>query len=590
MLISATENIDETPSGMLLHGIMSSIAEFYSRNLATEVSKGMGQKAASGGTNGKAPLGYLNVRTRDELGRDMATVQLDPQRAALVKWAFEAYATGNFSTITLREELIDRGLTTLPTPKRPAKPPALSTIHRMLTNPYYKGDVTFRGTSYDGMHEPLVSPEIWYRVQHVLTAHHVSGEKTQAHDHYLKGSLYCGQCSSRLILTNAKSRRGTIYPYFICAGRHAKRTPCQQKAMHVVDIETAVEDYYQRIQIPDHIIAALRDLLTRQFNQLHDTQQQERRTLTAERDQLRDERTKLLQAHYAGAVPLDLLKTEQDRIARRTAHLDARIDAGDSEYDQARAHLEDCLALAGNCHAIYMSIDDSLRRIANQAFFERILITDDDDTINAEPGTPFDALFSPEVQAHALITQDHNKKVDVQTLGDEGLNIDHVVDLRREFENPCPHLKTLSLRRSRGFYNHDQRSSEPTVSDSRGRVVRSLGMAQTLLRPEQVDDLVAQYREGATLVELASVFGVNRRTVATHLTRREVTIRRGRFDPSRIHEAADLYLSGLTLVEVGMKVGAGPQAVRRALASHGVVIRPGGRCGSRITASTAVGG
>ena len=58
-------------------------------------------------------------------------------------------------------------------------------------------------------------------------------------------------------------------------------------------------------------------------------------------------------------------------------------------------------------------------------------------------------------------------------------------------------------------------------------MVRSLGMAQTLLRPEQVDDLVAQYREGATLVELASRFGVNRRTVAMHLTRREVTIRAG---------------------------------------------------------------
>ncbi|MFJ7738940.1 recombinase family protein, partial [Lysinibacillus sp. NPDC097287] len=32
-LVSVTENIDETPSGMLMHGIMSSIAEFYSRNL-----------------------------------------------------------------------------------------------------------------------------------------------------------------------------------------------------------------------------------------------------------------------------------------------------------------------------------------------------------------------------------------------------------------------------------------------------------------------------------------------------------------------------------------------------------------------------
>lgn len=65
------------------------------------------------------------------------------------------------------------------------------------------------------------------------------------------------------------------------------------------------------------------------------------------REKLRDERTKLLQAHYAGAVPLDLLKTEQDRIGHRIAFLDARIEAGEIEYDQARAHLDDCLALAG---------------------------------------------------------------------------------------------------------------------------------------------------------------------------------------------------------------------------------------------------
>ena len=38
-LVSATESIDQTPSGMLVHGIMSSITEFYSRNLATEVTR-----------------------------------------------------------------------------------------------------------------------------------------------------------------------------------------------------------------------------------------------------------------------------------------------------------------------------------------------------------------------------------------------------------------------------------------------------------------------------------------------------------------------------------------------------------------------
>jgi DNA invertase Pin-like site-specific DNA recombinase len=47
-LVSCTESIDESPSGILLHGIMSAIAEFYSRNLANEVMKGLVHKAKNG--------------------------------------------------------------------------------------------------------------------------------------------------------------------------------------------------------------------------------------------------------------------------------------------------------------------------------------------------------------------------------------------------------------------------------------------------------------------------------------------------------------------------------------------------------------
>ncbi len=60
-LVSATENIDETPSGKLLHGIMATIAEFHSGNLANEVAKGMIQKAKSGGTVNRAAIGYHNT-------------------------------------------------------------------------------------------------------------------------------------------------------------------------------------------------------------------------------------------------------------------------------------------------------------------------------------------------------------------------------------------------------------------------------------------------------------------------------------------------------------------------------------------------
>ena len=145
----------------------------------------------------------------------------------------------------------------------------------------------------------------------------------------------------------------------MCSGRHSKRTDCIRKAMPVTEIEQKVEDYYRRVQIPEHVVTALRQMLTHQFDALHTASKNERRILIAERDKLRDERRSLLHAHHAGAVPLDLLKEEQDHLARRLAFLDSRIDAGQIEYEQAKAHLDDCLALAGDAHAIYMSLDDS---------------------------------------------------------------------------------------------------------------------------------------------------------------------------------------------------------------------------------------
>ena len=102
-LVSTSENIDETPSGMLMHGIMSSIAEFYSRNLANEVTKGLVQKASLGGTVSRAPLGYRNVHVTDELGRVNRTVEIDPERAHLITWAFYRYAEGDCSLSIMRQ-------------------------------------------------------------------------------------------------------------------------------------------------------------------------------------------------------------------------------------------------------------------------------------------------------------------------------------------------------------------------------------------------------------------------------------------------------------------------------------------------------
>src|SRR5204863_1204956 len=101
-------------------------------------------------------IGYLNVGRRLEGGNEIRTVAIDPDRAPLVQWAFETYATGQWTLTSLTEALQAKGLKALP---HGGKVPGLvqrSHVGTMLTNRYYLGQVTFRGTEYEGLHQPLV--------------------------------------------------------------------------------------------------------------------------------------------------------------------------------------------------------------------------------------------------------------------------------------------------------------------------------------------------------------------------------------------------------------------------------------------------
>jgi site-specific DNA recombinase len=413
-LVSVSENIDETPSGMLMHGIMSSIAEFYSRNLANEVTKGMVQKAILGGTVTRAPLGYKNIHLTDELGRINRTVQVDPERARLITWAFYRYAEGDCSLSILLEQLTARGLTTRPTPKWPARPLTITTLHKLLHNPYYKGQVHYKGVCYDGAHEPLVDPGTWQQVQDLLAANNIAGTHQRTNLHYLRGSVYCGTCGSRLMLTTAKNRWGTTYPYLICSGRTRKTTSCQRQAMPVDLIEELIEEEYRTIALSPELRDSIEELILEDFDTLQETAADERRDLEAQRTVLTAQRQKLLDAHYAGAIPLDLLKTEQERIAAQLGHIGQQLTDADQNYEQARQMLADCLDLSRDCHMAYLQATDPTRRLFNQAFFSKIYIDEDDDTrertVRVDYNQPFDDLLARLITArvhHDLQKQDH---------------------------------------------------------------------------------------------------------------------------------------------------------------------------------------
>jgi len=351
-LISTTENIDQTPGGILLHGIMSSIAEFYSRNLASEVVKGLSQKARAGGTIGRAPLGYLNKQGRDEHGREARWVDIDPVRGPLITQAFTEYATDRWTLSTLTSHLTAQGLTTVPTPNRPSHPLGHNKLLAILRNPYYRGIVTYQGVQYPGKHQPLIDDATWQRVQTILNQHR-HGERQRIHNHHLKTTIRCGQCGGRLIVHNAKARNGQIYPYFVCSYRQRHRDQCSFKAVLIDEVDIAIADLYHHIHITPEDRQAIEKYLRLELDHIYARQHTHTQQLTTQARKLKTQQAKLLEAHYADAIPLDLLKTEQARLTRELDHITRELATLTADRERVEQHLGEALTLLEHCHHLY---------------------------------------------------------------------------------------------------------------------------------------------------------------------------------------------------------------------------------------------
>jgi len=378
-LVSASESIDNTPSGMLLHGIMSSIAEFYSQNLATEVKKGMGEKVKSGGTVGKAPLGYINVRRIDEKGREERTVELDPERAPLIKQAFEEYATGEWSISNLAEYLNSLGLNTRATPKMPSRPLSKSFVEKMLKNPYYAGVIRYNGVEYDGAHEAIIDLDMFNNVQAIIASHH-NGERNREHPHFLKGLLYCKKCGSKMIVTYAKSRTGNIYPYYICAGRHRTKTNnkmCDMRAILIDEAEFQIGRIMKGVTIKPSERILLESELQGYINKEEEQFKLELDSLRREKERLEHRQEKLLEAHFNDAIPLSLMKREQQAISKQLAAVEHEIKARSTTFTEIKANLSLAFDLLEDCGKTYNQANDGIKRLMLQAMFEKIWINEE---------------------------------------------------------------------------------------------------------------------------------------------------------------------------------------------------------------------
>ncbi|TAJ36857.1 MAG: recombinase family protein [Reyranella sp.] len=193
----AHDNLDmKSRGGRLAADIQAVVAADYVRNLREETRKGLRGRLKQGLLPRAAPLGYQNN------GKGKAKT-IDPIVGPLVRLAFELYASRQHSFKTLRKELHREGLTT-----KNGSPLNLCSITAMLRNPFYAGVIRLKSTGehFPGIHEPLISADLFQEVQNVL-----DGKLTisvSKHEFLYRRLLKCGLCGTTLI---GERQKGHVY-------------------------------------------------------------------------------------------------------------------------------------------------------------------------------------------------------------------------------------------------------------------------------------------------------------------------------------------------------------------------------------------
>ena len=216
-VVSITEQAEDTSTGRLLEGIIESVDEFYSENLAQEVLRGMREAASRGfWVASRTPYGYNRVMVQDG-PKKRPTLEPDPTTTPILKRIFDMAEAGRGMTDITRT-LNDEGIAS-PAGKLWGK----TSVHAVLKNEVYTGALVWGAKAKDNA-EPvrvdkafpgIISKAQFRRVNKLMRsrAPKVSHPRRVGSSYLLSGLVKCKTCNRALSGQDSKSGQ---FSYYVC--------------------------------------------------------------------------------------------------------------------------------------------------------------------------------------------------------------------------------------------------------------------------------------------------------------------------------------------------------------------------------------
>ena len=310
-VISMNEQIDDSPTGKLLEGIIEAIDEFYSANLAQDTKRGQKENASRGfRSGGTSPIGYKVKRVKDG-HNERTTLEIDENYAPIIRRIFSMCLEG-MGAKEIVKILNDEGLLT-----NLGKSWSKNHVYYILKNEVYTGTLLWNKRTrnvenkpddvvrIENSHEPIVDRETFQKVQEVLKfrSPKVTKPRTINSRFLLSGFIYCGKCGYGMIGTSGKSSQ---FHYYACQNycKRGKKV-CDAKSFSKENLEVFVVDRLKDAILTEENLAELVHLTNKELNSSKVENEDKLATIEAQLDQHKERLHKLYDALETGKISLD---------------------------------------------------------------------------------------------------------------------------------------------------------------------------------------------------------------------------------------------------------------------------------------------
>ena len=247
-LLSATENIPDTPEGIILESLLEGMNQYYSVELSQKIKRGMKETRLKGlYQGGGLPYGY-KVEGRK--------IVLNEEEYPNVQFMFQQYARG-YKVKHIIEELNKQGVL------NKGKPFEENIVYRMLRNDKYTGVYKHEDEIIDNMYPPIITRELYDKAQLSIKKNRY-GRNSSKTNYILKGRIRCGYCGHTICSECATNRQGEVLHYYKCRGRKRYKTDCPNETIRKEFLEeiiiTKIIDELKKPRNLNHIVQNVLEL------------------------------------------------------------------------------------------------------------------------------------------------------------------------------------------------------------------------------------------------------------------------------------------------------------------------------------------